>query len=203
MTDHPGPAHRPARSRRLTMDQAAMLAVTISVGAILGAMGVIAVTLLPGESAESAAEPPPVTSTADPEPSATAEPEVLLEYTTTDAVDPESPEGVAALWHEASINDNLEALEPRTCANPSSAVAERVQEAQTDEEEDLDFIASNIFVTSRELNGVTEVAIFLVADDPTYDYIWDKVSRPGDIIAIMTVVQEDSAWKVCHAEGFV
>ncbi|MCD0443111.1 hypothetical protein LO763_05645 [Glycomyces sp. A-F 0318] len=198
MTEHPSPA----RSRRMNRDQAAMLAVAISVCAILGAVGFLAVAVLPGELAEPAPEAAPQPPTAGPAESGGDEPEAALEYSTTEEVDPDSREGVAALWHEAQINADLEALEPRTCANPSSAVAAVFQYAEAYETNDLDYTVSNVYVTSREYNGVTEVAIFMNDSEPTYDYIWEKESRPGDVISIMTVVEEGGEWKVCDVEGF-
>ncbi|THV42360.1 hypothetical protein [Glycomyces buryatensis] len=198
MTDRPSPTRQPARSRRMTWDQAAMLVVTISVLAILGAMGFLGITVLPGELAEPAPEP----LAADPAESGSDEPGPALEYSTTEEVDLDSREGAATLWFEARINDDLDALEPRTCANPSSVVTADLQDAEAHEARDDDYTVSNIFVTSREYNGDTEVAIFLLDQEPTYDYIWEKESRPGDIITILTVVEEDGEWKVCDVEGF-
>jgi hypothetical protein len=46
------------------------------------------------------------------------------------------------------------------------------------------------------------VAIFVRASEATYDYIWEKESRPDDVIVIMTIVQEGGEWKVCGFEAF-
>lgn len=173
-----------------------MLVVTISVCTILGAMGFLAIMVLPGETAESAPEPPAVSPTE----SGSDEPATALEYTTTDAVDPDSFEGVAALWYEASINNDLATVEPLTCAYPSDAVTESLQYNAEHEVTDHDFTVSNIYVTSRETDGYHQVAIFLVANEPTYDYIWEKVPRDYDRITIMTVVDEGGEWKVCGLE---
>jgi len=200
MTEYPSAARQPANSRRLTSDQAAMLAVTMSVGAILSAMVVVSITVLPGEFAEPAPEPVP--SAVGPTESASDEPEQALEYSTTEEADPDSREGVAALWAEALFNDDFATLEPLTCANPPSNIVDLLGYAEAKEPNDLDYISSNIFVTSRDYYGSIEVAIFLIAEDPTYDYIWEKESRPGDIITIMTVVEEDGGWKVCGVENF-
>jgi hypothetical protein len=183
----------------MTRDQAAMLVVTISVCAILGSMVFLGIMVLPGESAEPVPEPPPVSPTE----SGSDEPAPALEYTTTDAVDPDSLEGVAALWSDANINNDLATMESHTCANPSTAVNQELQDAAAHEMTDLDLIDSGVFVTSREHDGYYEVAVFLIADEPTYDYIWEKESRPGDVIVIMTVVEEGGEWKVCGVEGFV
>jgi len=196
MTDRPSPAHRPARSRRMTRDQAAMLVVTISVCTILGAMGALAIMVLPGDTAE------PDVLAVEPTESASDEPEQALEYSAIEVVDPESFEGVAALWYEAQFNSDLATLESHTCANPTTAVTVSLQDAAADEVTDVGYTASNIFVTSREYNGYHEVAIFVRASEATYDYIWEKESRPDDVIVIMTVVDEGGEWKVCGFEAF-
>lgn len=215
MTYYPGPAPQPApppppqKSRRLTRDQAAMLAVTISVFALLGAMVFLGVRELPDALAEPALEPLPSAAAGATE-SEEAEDEddesqQPLEYTTTEeaAADPESLEGTSVLWYEAMVNNNLDGFEPLTCGNPAAAIVADMQNAQSTETTDEDYTVSNIYVTSREHDGVNEVGIFLIADDPTYDYIWAKESRPGDIISILTVVEEDGGWKVCDREGYV
>lgn len=212
MTYHPGSAPQPApprRSRRFSRDQAAMLTVAISVCAILGAMVFLGVRELPDALAEPAPEPVPLSATDAPESEDAEEDDEEsqqpLEYTTTEeaAADPDSPEGVAALWYEANINSDLDGFEPLTCENPTSAVIADLQWAQNHEPDNGDYTVSNIYATSRERDGAIEVAIFLIADDPAYDYIWAKESRPGDIINIMTVVEEDGEWRVCDQEGFM
>lgn len=212
MTHYPGPAPQPLppgpprKSRRLTRDQVAMLAVTISVFAVLGAMVFLGVRELPDALAEDAPEPVPVaTGATESEDHQDEESQQPLEYTSTEeaAADPESLEGAAVLWYEAAVNGDLEGFEPLTCADPSSSVVADLRWAQNNEAEDGDYTVSNIYVTSREHDGVNEVGIFLIADDPTYDYIWAKESRPGDIITILTVVEEDGGWKVCDKEGFL
>lgn len=198
MTDSPDPVRQPARSRQMTRDQAAMLVVTISVCTILGAMGFLSIMVLPGETAESAPEPPPVSPTE----SGSDEPATALEYSTTEEVAPDSAEEVAVLWSEANTNNNLATLELHTCANPSAAVTEELQGAEGQEVGNLDLDDLDVYVTSREQDGYREVAFFLIADEPTYDYIWEKESRPDDVIVILTVVEEGGAWKVCGVEGF-
>lgn len=174
-----------------------MLVVTISVFTILGAMGALSIMALPDEPAEPAAE----LADGGPAASESDEPEAALEYTTTEDLDPASREGVAALWHEAGLNNDFATLERHTCANPSARVAGVLLAAQAAEARSGDYTVPGVYVTSREYNGATEVATFLNAQDPTYDYIWEKEPRPGDIIVIMTLVEEDGAWKVCDGEG--
>ncbi|MFC3492923.1 hypothetical protein [Glycomyces rhizosphaerae] len=198
MTDSPNPVRQPVRSRQMTRDQAAMLVVTISVCTILGAMGFLSIMVLPGETAESAPEPPPVSPTE----SGSDEPEPALEYSTTEDFAPDSLEGVAARWMEASINNDVPAIESLTCANPTTAVTESLEYAATQEVTDLDYIDPGVYVTTREHDGYHEVATFLIADEPTYDYVWEKEHRPGDVIIIMTVIEEGGEWKVCGYEGF-
>lgn len=200
MTDHPSPARQ--TTRRMTRDQAAMLVVTISVGAILGSMVLLGVMALPEETAEATPEPEPVTSAVGSADPASDAPEPALEYTTTEVVDPETPEGVAALWHEAHVNVDFEGLEPLTCAYPASIVSERLLYAEASEPQDDDYTIPDLYMTSREHEGGVEVAIFMIADEPTYDYIWEKEARPGDIITIMTVVDEDGEWKVCDVASY-
>lgn len=198
MTDSPNPVRQPARSRHMTLDQAAMLVVTISVCTILGAMGFLSIMVLPGETAEPVPEPQAVS----PRESGGDEPEPALEYSTTEEVAPGSPEGAAVLWSEANLNNDLATLEFHTCANPTAAVTEELQDAVGQEVGDIDYDALDIYMTSREQDGYREVAFFLIANEPTYDYIWEKESRPDDVIVIMTVVEEGGEWKVCGVEGF-
>ncbi|MDN3238247.1 hypothetical protein [Glycomyces tritici] len=129
-------------------------------------------------------------------------PEPALEYTTTAAVDLETPEGVAALWHEAHVNVDFAGLEPLTCAYPAPIVTERLLYTEAREPENGDYTVPNLYLTSREHDGDVEVAIFMLADEPTYDYVWEKEARPGDIITVMTVVDEDGEWKVCDVASY-
>jgi hypothetical protein len=165
-------------------------------------MVILGVMALPEETAEATPEPGPAPSAVGSADTGSDAPEPALEYTTTEVVDLETPEGVAALWFEASTNGDIEALEPLTCAYPSSFVTDRLLRAEASEPRDLDYTAPGVYVTSREHDGDIEVAIFLMADEATYDYIWEKEARPPDMITIMTVIEEDGEWKVCDAESF-
>ncbi|WP_199039381.1 hypothetical protein [Glycomyces salinus] len=206
MTHYPGPAPQPAPprpSRRLTRDQAAMLTVAISVFAILGAMVFLGVRELPDALAEPTPEPePPVAADETTAAGDDDETEEQLEYVLASEAEPETPEHIALSWNIASQNYDEETLEELTCASPPANIAGHLQTAADTETTDYE-PAAFPYVTSREVEGATEVAFFLNDQDPTYEYIWAKESRPDDTIAIFTVVEEDGAWAVCGLEALM
>lgn len=176
-----------------------MLTVALSVFAILGAMVFLGVRELPDALAEPAPEPVPVAVDETTAAGSDDETEEALEYMLASEADSGTPEHIALSWHIAFLNFDEATLEEITCASPTANIASHLQYAAETEATDFD-PAAYPYMTSREVEGTTEVAFFLNDSDPTYEYIWAKERRPGDTIAIYTVVEEDGAWAVCGLE---